>query len=96
MTAWSRSGRQSQRMLPPGERKNKARWPMAKCGSMPMPIRPASLNLIELRLVSRRRSSVVQFWPVALTYWRGSSQIVQAEGGCWLSAYWVPQVVQMA
>ena len=78
-----------------GVRRNKARWPMAKCGSMPMPIRPGSSNRIELRLVSRSLSSVVHCWPVALTYCRSSSQMAQAAGGCSLSAYCVPQVVQM-
>src|SRR5207253_8145409 len=72
-----------------------ARWPMAKCGSTPTPMSPGSLNLIELRLVSRNRSSVVHCWPVFLTYCLGSSQIVQAAGGCSLSAYCVPQVVHM-
>jgi hypothetical protein len=36
----------------PGERRNRTRWPMAKCGSTPIPIRPGSLNLTELRLVA--------------------------------------------
>ena len=94
-TASSSSGRQSHRMLAFGVRRNKARWPMAKCGSMPMPISPGSLNLIELRLVSRSRSRVVHCWPVTLTYCRSSWQMVQAAGGCSLSAYCVPQVVQM-
>ena len=62
---------------------------------MPMPISPGSLNLIELRFVSRRRSSVVHCWPVFLTYCLGSSQIVQAAGGSSVSAYCVPQVAQI-
>ena len=78
-----------------GVRTNKARWPMAKGGSMPMPISPGSSNRIELRLVSRSSSSVVHCWPVALTYCRSSWQMAQAAGGWSLSAYCVPQVVQM-
>jgi hypothetical protein len=51
--------------------------------------------LIEFRFVRRNWSSVVQFWPVALTYCRSSWQMAQAAGGWSLSAYWVPHVVQM-
>ena len=50
-TASSNSGRQSHRTLAFGVRRNKARWPMAKCGSMPTPISPGSLNFSEFRLV---------------------------------------------
>ena len=94
-TAGSSSGRQSHKTLAFGVRRNKARWPMAKCGSMPMPISPGSLNLSEFRLVSRSLSRVVHCWPVALTYCRSSWQMVQAARGWSLSAYCVPQVVQM-
>jgi hypothetical protein len=94
-TAGSSSGRQSHKTLAFGVRRNKARWPMAKCGSMPTPISPGSLNLSEFRLVSRSLSRVVHCWPVALTYCRSSWQMVQAAGGWSLSAYCVPQVVQM-
>ena len=94
-TASSSSERQSHRRLAFGARRNKARWPMAKCGSMPTPMSPDSSNRIELRLVRRSLSSVVHCWPVALTYWRSSWQIVQEAGGWPLSAYCVPQVVQM-
>ena len=63
MVEWSRAF---------GVRRNKARWPMAKCGSMPTPMSPASLNLSELQLVCRSLSRVVHCWPVALTYCRSS------------------------
>lgn len=53
------------------------------------------LDLIEFRLVSSSLSSVVQCWPVALTYCRSSWQMAQASGGWSLSAYCVPPVVQM-
>jgi hypothetical protein len=94
-TASSNSGRQSHRTLAFGVRRNKARWPMANGGSMPTPISPGSSNLIELRWVSRSRSQVVHCWPVTLTYCRSSWQTAQAAGGWSLSAYCVPQVVQM-
>src|SRR6516162_3040326 len=68
---------------------------MPKCGSMPMPMSPGSLYLIEFRIVRRSLSRMVHCWPVFLTYCLGSSQIVQTAYGCSLSAYWVPQVVQM-
>src|SRR6187399_2120780 len=68
---------------------------MAKCGSMPTPISPGSLYLIEFRPVTRSLSSVVHCCPVFLTYCRSSRQIVQALGGWSPSAYCVPQVVQM-
>jgi catechol 2,3-dioxygenase-like lactoylglutathione lyase family enzyme len=83
------------RMLAFGVRRNKARWPMAKYGSVPTPISPGSLNLIEVRLVSLRCSRVVQFWPVALTYCRSSWQMGQEGGGCSVPAYCVPEVVKM-
>src|SRR5262245_13770392 len=68
---------------------------MAKCGSIPTPINPGSLNFTEFRLVSRSLSRVVHCWPVALTYCRSSWQMVQPAGGWSPSAYCVPQVVQM-
>ncbi len=79
--AGSSSGTQSHRTLPFGVRTSSARWPMAKCGSTPMPISPGSSKRIELRLVSRSLSCVVHCWPVALTYCRSSSQMAQAAGG---------------
>jgi hypothetical protein len=94
-TASSSSDTQSQKMLARGVRRNRARCPMAKCGSIPMPMSPGSSCLIELRFVSRSRSSVVHCCPIALTYWRSSSQMAQAPGGSSLSACCVPQVVQM-
>jgi hypothetical protein len=60
-----------------------------------MPISPGSLNLSEFRFVSRSLSSVVQCLPVFLTYCRSSRQMAHAAGGWSLSAYWVPQVVQL-
>ena len=60
-TASSSSGRQSHRMLAFGVRRNKARWPMAKCGSMPMPISPGSLNLMR---VSVGQPQLVQRGPL--------------------------------
>ena len=44
-TASSSSDRQSHRTLAVGVRRNKARWPMAKCGSTPTPISPGFLEL---------------------------------------------------
>ena len=45
--ASSKSEMQSHKMLALGVRRSNARWPIAKCGSMPMPMSPGSLNLIE-------------------------------------------------
>ena len=93
--ASSKREMQSHRMFPRGVRRNRARWPMANCGSIPIPIRPGSLNLIDVRFVRRNRSSVVHCWPVLRTYCLSSWQIVQELGGWSLSAYCVPQVEQM-
>ena len=94
-TAGSSKDTQSHRTLPFGVRTSSARWPMAKCGSTPMPVSPDSSKRIEFRLVRRSLSCVVHCWPVTLRYCRSSWQTAQAAGGCSLSACCVPQVVQM-
>ena len=63
-------------------RRRKARWPMAKCGSMPSADQPRLLEPERVRWVSRSLSSVVHCCPVALTYCRSSSQMA-AGGGRW-------------
>jgi len=60
-TARSSSEMQSQRTLPSAVRTNNARCPMAKCGSMPMPSKPGSSNLIAWRWLRRK---LVQGRPV--------------------------------
>ena len=42
--AASSSEMQSHRMLPPGVRTSSARWPMANCGWLPMPMMPGSYS----------------------------------------------------
>src|SRR5262245_55607325 len=94
-SAGSKSGTQSHRTLPFAVCTSSARWPMAKCGSTPMPVSLGSSNRIELRCVSRILSSVVHCWPVTLRYCRSSWHTAQTGGGCSPSACCVPQVVQM-
>src|SRR5712691_7706391 len=93
--ASSRSAMQSHSTLPPGVHTRSARWPMAKLGCVPMPIRPGSCWRKELKCRAARLGSVVQLCPVGGTYCRSSSQIGQALGGCSLGGYCVPQAVQM-
>src|SRR5690349_112429 len=70
-----------------------ARWPIANCGSVPTPTRPAS-SRIQLPWSRRSSASVVHGCPPTGTYWRASSQIGQRDGDG--SANCVPHVAQTA
>jgi len=67
-----------------------ARWPIAKDGEQPIPRIPPSSRM-SARCSERNASHVVQPCPSSGTYWRGSSQIGQAAGGCSDGGYCVPQ-----
>src|SRR4051812_38795139 len=70
-----------------------ARWPIAKSGFVPMPMKPASAR-IQLPWSSRNASSVVHCWPSAGTHWRESSQTGQRDGSGTPNC--VPHVTQIA
>ncbi len=84
---------QSHSTLLPEVRSNSARWPMAK--PAPMPITPASYSRKAFMWLCDSAASVVQLCPRAGTYCRSSSQIAHCAGGWSLSAYCMPQAVQM-
>src|SRR5918998_11782 len=71
-----------------------ARWPIAKCGSVPTPVSPPS-SRTAFAWSAASSVRVVQRWPAGGTYWRGSSQTGQAEGGSAVSGNWVPQATQI-
>ena len=77
------------------ERTSSARWPMAKDGDVPMPMRPGACWRNAEKCVRRIASSVVQDCPSGFAYCRSSWQIAQPEGGASEGGYCVPQVVQM-
>ena len=86
---------QSHSTLPCGVQTSSARWPIAKEGWVPMPMRPGSCWRHALKLRPASDVSVVQLCPVGGTYCRSSSQIVHRAGGLSLGAYCTPQAVQM-
>ena len=67
-----------------------ARWPIAKCGSVPIPMSAPS-SRIAFSWSVRSAASVVHCCPAGGTYWRGSSQIGQLGGGLSASGNCVPQ-----
>ena len=85
---------QSHSRLPSPCGTSSARWPIAKCGSVPIPVRPPSSRIVFARSAARS-ACVVHAWPEAGTYWRGSSQIGHRGGGPSVAANCVPQVTQM-
>src|ERR1700685_869090 len=95
LVASSSSVMQSHSTLPLAVRNNSARWPMAKAGVVPMPIRPGSCwrNVLVYRRASA--SWVVQTCPDGGTNWRSSSQIGQRAGSLSYGVNCVPQVLQM-
>ncbi len=86
---------QSHRTFPLGVQTTSARWPIANCGCVPMPITPDSYWRYELKCPAVRAASVVQVCPRGGTYCRSSSQITHCRGATLLGVYWVPQAVQM-
>src|SRR6185437_4045855 len=99
-SAWTRrrissssSVMQSQRTLPASLRTSRARWPIAKLGSQPMPRMPASSRISAL-WPSRSSRHDSQTCPSSCgMYCRGSSQIAHAPGGSSLGGYCVPQAL---
>ena len=73
---------QSHKMFPPGVRSRKARWLMAKAGTVCTLSKPGSCRRQALRCASASASRVVQDWPPPGTNWRSSSQMGQRPGGC--------------
>jgi hypothetical protein len=69
-----------------------ARWPIAKRGSVPIPVSEPSAR-IALTCEPRNSESVVHACPDCGTYWRGSSQIGQRSGSS--DANWTPHVTQI-
>src|ERR1700674_3455092 len=86
---------QSHSTLPPPVRSSSARWPMAKAGSVPMPITPGSCCRKPLRWPAASAGKVGEVCPCGGTYCRSSSQMTQHAGAVSVGAYWVPQAVQM-
>src|SRR6185312_2711050 len=72
----------------------RARWPIPKLGSVPIPSRPGSTSSMRFRYPAASSVSVVQRWPSWPTYWRSSRQIRHAAGGSGDGGYCVPQVTQ--
>src|SRR5262249_19251176 len=68
---------------------------MPNAGVVSMVVRSAARRRNLLLCVLLSRSSVVQDWPAAGTYWRSSVQTGQAAGGVAEGEYCVPQVIQM-
>ncbi len=68
---------------------------MAKYGVAPMPMTFGSCSRKAFMWPAWSASSVVQVWPRGGTYCRSSSQMRHCAGGCAVSAYCVPQAVQM-
>ncbi len=95
IVASSSSEMQSHSTLPPSVRNNNARWPMAKAGTVPMPINPASCCRNALQWPRASACWLVQPWPDGGTNWRSSVQIGQRSGAASEGANWVPQAVQM-
>src|SRR5262249_37811335 len=86
---------QSHKTFPLGVETTSARWPIANCGCVPMPITPGSYWRDELKCPPVRAAGVVQGFPRGGTYCRSSSQISHCRGATLLGVYWVPQAVQM-
>src|SRR5262245_40445966 len=86
---------QSHKTFPLGVETTSARWPIANCGCVPMPITPGSYWRYELKCPAVRAPSVVQVCPRGGTYCRSSSQITHCRGATLPGVYWVPQAVQM-
>ena len=86
---------QSHKTFPLGVQTTSARWPIANCGCVPMPITPGPYWRYELKCPAVRAASVVQVCPRGGTYCRSSSQITHCRGATLLGVYWVPQAVQM-
>src|SRR6516165_4618573 len=95
MVAESSIEMQSHKTFPLGVQTTSARWPIANCGCVPMPITPASYWRYELKCPAVRAASVVQVCPRGGTYCHSSSQITHCRGATLLGVYWVPQAVQM-
>src|SRR5262245_10618158 len=95
MVASSMSEMQSHRTLPCGVKTRSARWPIANCGRVPMPIRPGSCWRKALRWSTARASSVVHLWPLGGMNWRSSSHTRHSASGPELGGYCVPHAVQM-
>src|SRR5262245_56153395 len=95
MVAGSSIEMQSHKTFPLGVQTTSARWPIANCGCVPMPITPGSYWRYELKCPAVRAASVVQVCPRGGTYCRSSSQITHCRGATLLGVYWVPQAVQM-
>src|SRR6516225_1800321 len=86
---------QSHKTFPSPVQTTSARWPMANCGCVPMPITPGSCWRYALKYPAASAASVVQVCPRGGTYCRSSSQMTHCRGAASLGAYWVPQAVQM-
>src|SRR5215475_5027379 len=71
---------QSHKTFPLGVQTTSARWPIANCGCVPMPITLASYWRYELKCPAVRAASVVQVCPRGGTYCRSSSQITHCRG----------------
>ena len=93
--ASSSSGTQSHRTLPPGVRTSRARWPIPKAGSTPIPVRPGSSSRTTTAWSRAISAIVVHCWPPQPTYWRSSLQMGQSPGGCGVSGCWTAQVRQI-
>src|SRR5262249_6387816 len=95
MVAGSSIEMQSHKTFPLGVQTTSARWRIANCGCIPMPITPGSYWRYELKCPAVRAARVVQVCPRGGTYCRSSSQITHCRGATLLGGYWVPQAVQM-
>src|SRR5262247_1864537 len=95
MVAGSSIAMQSHKTFPLVVQTTNARWPIANCGCVPMPISPGSYWRYELKCPAIRAASVVHVCPRGGTYCRSSSQITHCRGATLLGVYWVPQAVQM-
>src|SRR5436190_5471228 len=86
---------QSHSRLPSGVWIRWACCPIAKRGSVAMPVTPGSTSRTALRYSRPISASVVHRWPSCPMYCRSSSQIGQAGGGAAPAGYCVPQVTQI-
>src|SRR5262249_45362088 len=86
---------QSHKTFPLGVQTTSARWPIANCGCVPMPITPGSYWRDGLQGPAIWAASGVHVWAAGGAECRSFLQISHCRRATLLGVYWVPQAVQM-